>query len=82
MRSWIWGLSVVLAAAGAVIADGASRSSRDSLLWAVAYADFLLAGYVMGWLLARLTPGWEPSAFVWKWCDFFRRPDDREMIDG
>jgi hypothetical protein len=47
------------------------------LLWAVAYADFLLTGWLLGWVLARLTPDWQPPAFVWRWFDFFRRPEDR-----
>jgi hypothetical protein len=54
--------------------DSGLGGVTNTLLWGVAYADCLLTGWLLGWLLARLTPRWELPSFVWKWFDFFQPP--------
>ena len=80
MRTRLWAAVVGVAAVGGAFLDGGG-SLDDLLTWGIAYADFLLVGCLLGWLLARLTPQWQPPEFVWKWFDFFRAPTERER-DG
>ena len=83
MRRTAPAAGIVLLILVAVGLDSGVSGLTDAFLWGIAYANFLLLGCILGWLLARLTPGWEPPAFVWRWFDFFRRPADRgRSVDG
>lgn len=78
MRRTAVAASIVLLSSVGIGLDSGVAGLTDALLWAIAYMNFLLFGCILGWVLARLTPGWEPPAFVWRRFDFFTRPADRE----
>jgi hypothetical protein len=62
MRSLASGLVVLVLFAGAVLLDGGT-GPLPSLAWIIAWADFLLIGYLLGWVLARLAPDRRPPMF-------------------
>ncbi len=83
MRRRLLPAAVTFALAVALILDDGADYLGTSTTWIIAWADLFLIGRLLGWLLAKITPGWDPPGFAWKWFDFFRSPEDcRESTDA